>query len=102
VAERHVLGVVHESELLEVIKSVLAKQGAFPERRQGSLMYEGAVIMTDTGQPEITWERLHPTHPTIVAQRRRETFTDLDSAIRAYIDSEWSRGIDGIAIRRLR
>lgn len=102
VAERQALGAVREQEVAETIKAILDEQGAFPRPRSGTVVFEGAVITDDCGQVEITWQRAHPLNPTIVAEQRRQTFTDLDSAIRAYIDSEWPRGIDGIALQRQR
>jgi hypothetical protein len=102
VAERQLLGVVHEGEIAEVIRAILDQQGSFPRPRRGAAIYEGAVITTDTGHPEITWERSHPINPTVLAEERQQSFNDLESAIRAYIDSEWPQGIDGIAIKRVR
>ena len=102
VAERQFLGTLHEGEIAEVIRTILGERGAFPMPRQDGLVYEGAVITTDTGLTEVTWERSHPLNPTVLAERRWQRFTDLDSVIRAYIDSEWPQGIDGIAIQRLR
>jgi hypothetical protein len=102
VAERLLIGNLYADEVAGAIRAILAERGAFPKPRQGTVTYEGAVIRTDTGQPEITWERSHPLDPTTVAERRRKTFTDVDSAISAYIDSEWPRGIDGIVIERRR
>lgn len=100
VAERQVLGALHEREVAETIKAILEEQGAFPRPRSGKIVFEGAVITANKGQLDITWARAYPLNPTIVAKHRRETFTDLDAAIRAYIDSEWPRGIDGIPIHR--
>jgi len=100
VIERQILGILHEEEVTEAIRAILDEQGAFPRRRYGPSVYEGAVITTDNGQPEVTWERPSPLNPTVVADQRRQTFANMDAAIRAYIDSEWPRGIDGIVIHR--
>ncbi len=102
VAERKILGTLQKHEVAEVIRAILDEQGAFPRRRQGPVVYERAVITTDNGQPEITWERPHLFDLTVVAEQRRQTFANLDSAITTYIDSEWPRGIDGITIQQRR
>lgn len=100
--ERQFLGTLNEDEIAEAIRAILQERGAFPKPREGRVVYEGAVITTDTGRAEITWERSQAHNPTVLAEQWRQSFPDLDSAIRAYIDSEWPKGIDGIAIQRLR
>lgn len=102
VAERQILGILHEDEVAEAVRAILDEQGAFPKRRQGPVVYEGAVITADNGKPEITWERPLPLDLTVIAEQRIRTFPNVDSAIRAFIDSEWPRGIDGITIQRRR
>ena len=102
VTERQILGILHEEEVVEAVRAILDEQGAFPKRRHGPVVYEGAVITVDNGKPEITWERPRLLELTVIAEQRRQIFPDVDSAIRAFIDCEWPRGIDGIALQRRR
>jgi hypothetical protein len=100
VAERQLLGILREDEVTEAVREILDERGAFPQRRHGPVVYEGAVITADNGKLEISWARTLPLDSTVIAEQRRQTFPDVDSAIKAFINSEWPRGIDGIAIQR--
>jgi hypothetical protein len=58
VAERQVLGTVHEREVAKTIKAILDEQGAFPRPRSGKAVFEGAVIAVDDGLLEILGARI--------------------------------------------
>jgi hypothetical protein len=98
VAERMTLGMVTRDEVSNVLKSLVLQHGAFSIRPRGNTDYEGATITSDPSGLKITWERAYPLDPTTVAQRRVEVFVEIDAAIETFIDSEWSAGIDGIAV----
>ena len=98
VAERLSLGAVTRIDVANVLKSLLLQHGAFPIRCRGNAIYEGATITNSSSGLKITWERAYPLDSTTVAQRRVEVFTEIDTAIQAFIDSEWAAGIDGIAV----
>jgi hypothetical protein len=49
---------------------------------------------------QIIWERAYPWDPFTVAERRTETFEELDAAVEKFIDSEWKAGIDGVKLRQ--
>jgi hypothetical protein len=49
---------------------------------------------------QITQERAYPLDPYTVAERRIETFEELNTAVEAFIDSEWKDGIDGIKLQQ--
>ena len=100
VAERMSLGMVTRDEVANVLKSLVLQHGAFPTRPRGNAVYEGATIRSDPSGLKITWERAYPLDPLTVAQRRVEVFVEIDKAIETFIDSEWSAGIDGIALMK--
>jgi hypothetical protein len=97
-AERMSLGMVNRDEVANVLKLLVLQHGAFPIRRRRNAVYEGATITSDPPELKITWERVYPLDPFTVAQRRVEVFAEIDTAIERFIDSEWSAGIDGIAV----
>ena len=100
VTERQSLGVVGRVEVAEILKSFLLRDGAFPFPREGRAVYEGATITSLQSGAKITWERGYPWDPSRIADRRIELFTEIDSAVEAFIDSEWGAGIDGIMLAR--
>ena len=43
---------------------------------------------------------LNPIRPTELADRSSSEYDDLDEAVSKFIESEWSKGIDGIGLTR--
>lgn len=85
-------------EVAEVLRYLLSSDGAFPRQAREGAVYEGASIARRSSGAQITWERGYAWDPSTVAERRKQTFSDLDTAIEAFIDSEWPNGIDGIRL----
>jgi hypothetical protein len=98
VHERHSLDVVGRREVAKIVKSLLLRQGRFPGKRPTTAVYEGATMFLLPGGVRITWQRAYASDPFNVAQSRTEDFENIDLAVEAYIRSEWSAGIDGIAL----
>jgi hypothetical protein len=98
VAERHTLGDVRRFEVTEIVKSLLQINGVFPDHRGAKCVYEGAILVQVPSGIQIKWERAYPWNPFVVAERRVETFKDVDTAIGKFIDCEWKDGIDGVEL----
>jgi hypothetical protein len=97
VAERRALGIVSRREVAEIVKSIVVRDGSFPLHSPNQA-YEGAVLALVPSGAEIIWQRTYPWDPNKIAERRGKAFTEIDQAIQEFIDSEWGRGIDGIAL----
>jgi len=50
----------------------------------------------------MNWQRSNPIRPTELADQGGAKFDDLDTAVSAFIEREWSDGIDGITLSRSR
>jgi hypothetical protein len=94
---------VSYSEVAVVIARVLDRCGSFPENAR--LWQPGCVVDERTmlhklpdGRIRLTRQRHHPIAPQKLAEKKEADFNNLESAITAYIQSEWPRGIDGIRI----
>jgi hypothetical protein len=98
VAERHKLGFVTKTEILELVRKQLLTHGMFPISSDSKAVYEGARLIQSPPGVQIIWERAYPWDPFTVAERRAETFAEVDAAIQRFIESEWSSGIDGITL----
>ena len=83
-------------EVSEVLKSLVARDGAFPLHHGGKAVYKSVTITSDPSGWQIIWEPAYPWDPFTTAERRVEAFISIDAALEALIDSEWSAGIDGI------
>jgi hypothetical protein len=99
VAERTVLGSVARQEVASLVKSILLTDGVFPDKDREGVVYEGAILARSSSGIQITWSRAYAWDPFTLAERRVEAFSDIDSAVEAFIDSEWKTGIDGIALK---
>ena len=98
VAERPLVGPVRRHEIAAILHSLLRANGVFPVEGHEGFAYEGAIIGRVSSGAELTHSRTHPMHPQTIAERRVERYKSLDPAIEAFIDCEWSAGIDGIPI----
>lgn len=98
VAERQIVTPVRKREVAAILHSILRRDSVFPAEGREGFAYEGAIIgMRSTGA-QITHSRNHAVRPRIVAERHIERYENLDAAIEAFIDSEWSTGIDGVTL----
>jgi hypothetical protein len=93
------------SEVAAVVARVLEDTGYFPPGAQpwqeGNVVHEGAILQKLPGGGfRLTIQRSHPIAPTVLAAKKESDFRYAGAAIRAFIRSEWPKGIDGIAIRR--
>lgn len=98
VAERCAIEPVQRREVAELLESLLLSDGVFPLQAIEGIVYEGASIARNSYGAQITWKRGYAWDPSTVAERRTQTFSDIDTAIEAFIDSEWPSGIDGIRL----
>jgi hypothetical protein len=98
VAERQALGAVKKHEVAEIVESHLRAHGVFPDHRGSKAVYEGATLTQVPKEVRITWERAYPWDPCTVAERRTETFCEMNEAIHRFIATEWEAGIDGIEL----
>lgn len=98
VPERKALGTVTGQEAVELVKSLLLDDGAFPLHKDTRAIYEGATLTRTASGAEITWQRPYPWDPFTVAESRTESFSDIDAAMHRFVESEWKGGIDGIAL----
>jgi hypothetical protein len=99
VSQRQVLGAVSRREVTELVKSLLLLQGAFPLRGHSNAVHDGPTLNQTSSGTEITWRRAYPWDPFTVAESQTEIFTDVDSAIKRFVESEWSSGIDGVELK---
>jgi hypothetical protein len=98
VAERQIVGSVRRHEVLAILRSLLLANSVFPPEGREGFFYEGATIGRVSSGVQITLSRAYAVHPQRIAERRIERYEDLDAAIEAFVDLEWSQGIDGIPI----
>jgi len=100
VPERQALGTVHQRDVIDLAKSLLLAHSAFPNHNETEAVYEGATLTLEPTGIQIMWRRAYPWDPFSVAESRAEIFSDLETAIQRFIDSEWGSGIDGISWNR--
>lgn len=98
VAERQLVVQVRRQEVVAILRSILRANSVFPEEGREGFAYEGATIGRVSSGAQITHSRTHAVHPQTVAERRIDRYENLDVAIEAFIDREWSEGIDGIPV----
>jgi len=98
VPERLILGAVTREEVKHLLKALLSAEGSFPKLNEGRAIYEGATLALTAAGAEITWTRAYPWDPFTLAEKAAKTFLEGDAAIDAFIDSEWSKGIDGVRL----
>jgi hypothetical protein len=92
-------------EVAAVVQRVLEDTGYFPPNarscQEGNVVHEGAILQKlSGGRFRLTLQRSHPIAPTVLAAKRESDFPSAKAAIKAFISSEWPKGIDGIAIKR--
>jgi hypothetical protein len=98
VVDRRGLAEVSRAEVTELVKSLLHQHGVFPNVSENGAVYEGAKLTLSPAGIQITWQRAYPWDPFTVAECRTQHFTDVETAVDAFIQSEWSSGIDGIKL----
>jgi hypothetical protein len=96
---------VRYSEVAAVVEHVLEDTGYFPPNarpwQEGNVVHEGAILQKLSGGGfRLTLQRSDPIIPSVLAAKKESDFQDAGAAIKAFIRSEWPRGIDGIAIKR--
>ncbi len=94
------------SEVATVITRALNETGYFPPSahpwKEGKVVHEGAILQKlSNGRFRLILQRSHPTAPTVLAAKRGRDFVFARNAIRAFVRSEWPKGIDGIRISRI-
>jgi hypothetical protein len=102
VYERQQLGSVERNEIARMVKQQLIEQGQFPQPSSGGAVLEGASMTLFNNEVQILWQRAFAHAPFKTAESFSRTFTDVDEAIEAYIESEWRKGIDGIPLEGYR
>lgn len=98
VAERALVVPVQRKEVATIVSSILHASSVFPEEGREGVAYEGTTIVRTTSGVQIVLSHSHPIHPRIIVERRVMRYGSLDEAIEAFIDYEWSKGIDGILL----
>lgn len=94
------------SEVAAVIARLLNETGFFPPNarpwREGNVVHEGAILeKLSNGRFRLTLQRSHPTTPNVLAAKNERDYVLARTAIRAFVQSEWPDGIDGIRINRI-
>jgi len=109
VPERQILGSASISvdEVAAVVKRLLDRNGVFPAQARtwepGKTVFEGFFLVKHPdGTVRMNWQRSNPIRPTELADQGSAKFDDLDTAVSAFIEREWSDGIDGITLSRSR
>lgn len=97
VEERVTVGHVTAQEIKEIVKALVLANGSFPNRGAGAV-YEGATLALTSAGVQVTWTRPYAANPWKVAESTTKAFSDLNTAVDAFIDSEWSAGMDGIRL----
>jgi hypothetical protein len=105
VPERELLGSdgLSVEEIAAAVKRVFERNGVFPPQarpwKPGETVFEGFFLLKNPeGKVEMAWQRSHPIKPTELAEGGSTEYEDLDGAISAFIEREWSEGIDAIRI----
>lgn len=96
VSERRIIGPVTRQEVAAILKSLLLTDGVFPIEGREGFGYEGTYVGRVSVGAQLIRSRTYATNPQAVAERRIDHFQDVDAAIEAFIECEWSKGIDGI------
>ena len=96
---------VRYSEVAAVVSRILKETGYFPPNarpwQEGNVVHEGAILeKLSRGGFRLTLQRSHPIAPKVLAEKKESDFDDVGAAIKAFIQAEWPKGIDGIAIKR--
>jgi hypothetical protein len=88
---------VSRKEVAAVLKSILLRDGVFPIEEREGVVYEGAILGLVASGAQIARSRAYASDPKTAAERRIDRYQEVDAAIEAFIDMEWSAGIDGIS-----
>jgi len=105
VPERNALGAAPISvhEVARVVKNQLERNGVFPiaakDWQLGERVFEGFFLVKRPHRGvRLTYQRHQPISPNVLADHKSWEYANVDGAISRFIRSEWSNGIDGIAI----
>jgi hypothetical protein len=105
VPERRMLGAdcVSVEEVAAVVKRLLEQNGVFPPTaghwQPGEIVFEGHfLVKRPDGRVQLTCQRGYAIRPTELAERASSEYDNVDDAVSRFIESEWSRGIDGTTL----
>jgi hypothetical protein len=105
VPERRLLGSdsVSVEEVAAVVKRLFEQNGVFPPIarlwKPGEVVFEGFfLVKRPDGRIQMAWQRSNPVRPTELTDRSSSEYDDLDEAVLRFIESAWSKGIDGIRL----
>ncbi len=95
---------IPKAHVAEVVSKALEVAGIFPQtalKQAGTAIYEGHVLeRLDDGRIELRCQRHQAMNPFQLAEARSlGIFPDAATAIFRFIELEWPRGIDGVALR---
>jgi hypothetical protein len=96
---------VRYAEVAAVIAQVLNETGYFPSNarpwQEGQVVREGAILQKLSRRRfRLILQRSQPSAPTVLAARKESEYRFARTAISAFVDSEWPKGIDGIRVER--
>lgn len=94
---------VSVEEVAAVVKRLFEQDGHFPPIARlwqpGELCFEGFILVKlPDGKIQMAWQRSNPINSKQLAEESSSEFSDPDEAISAFIESQWPKGIDGIAL----
>jgi len=103
VLERRMLGSdpVLVEEVAAVVKRLLETNGVFPPNAKpwqpGEIVFEGFfLVKRPNGKVRLDWQRSNPIKPNELADHGGSEYANADDAVSRFIQSQWSKGIDGI------
>jgi hypothetical protein len=96
---------VSVEEVAAVVKRLLETNGVFPPDAKpwqpGEIVFEGFFLTKRSdGKVRLAWQRSNPINPKELADHGSEEYARADDAVSRFIQSEWSKGIDGISLSR--
>ena len=101
--ERQMLGsdAVSVEEVAAVVKRLLDKNGVFPPNAKpwqlGEIVFEGFFLAKRPDwKVRLAWQRSNPIKPNELEDHGSLEYDNADDAVSRFIQSEWSKGIDGI------
>jgi hypothetical protein len=103
VPERRMLGSdpVLVEEVAAIVKRLLEANGVFPPNaklwRPGEIVFEGFfLVKRPNGKVRLAWQRSNPIKPNELAEHGSSEYANANDAVSRFIQTQWSRGIDGI------
>lgn len=109
VPERQLLGSdsISVQEVASVVKRLFQQNGVFPRIariwKPGEVAFDGCFLVKGSdGKIQLVCQASKPINSTLLSAQKISEYSDLDEAISIFIETEWSRGIDGIPLSRRR